>query len=130
MKTKNYTLRIFLSSFFLLTLFSFNNIVMAQCSADAGPDVSVVVGYPPMSCTSLTATPTGTPPFSFSWSTGDTSQTINVCPVAATNYWVTITDSTGCSATDTVSVTVVDVRCGSDSNKISVCHIPPGNPAN
>lgn len=131
MKSKNTVSKIFFSSsLFLSALFGFNSYVAAQCSVNAGNDVSVYIGLPSMSCVNLTATPTGTPPFTFMWSTGDTTQTINVCPTSNTNYWVTITDSTACSSTDTVTVTVVDIRCGSDSNKVLVCHIPPGNPAN
>lgn len=128
MKSKNTFLKIlFSSALFFATICGFNNYANAQCSVDAGSDVSVFVGYPAMNCVNLTATPTGTPPFSFLWSTGDTTQIINVCPAIATDYWVTITDSTACSATDTVTVTVVDVRCGHDSTKVLVCHIPPGD---
>jgi hypothetical protein len=130
MKSKDSALKIFFASVLVLASLGFNNYAAAQCSVDAGSDVSVVVGYPPMACTNLTATPTGTPPFTYLWSTGDTTQTINVCPTADTDYWVTITDSTLCSASDTVTVTVVDVRCGNDSTKVLICHIPPGNPAN
>lgn len=131
MKSKNSALTFVLSSaFFLFALCGFNNYAHAQCSVDAGPDASVFVGYPAMNCVTLTATPTGTPPFTFLWSTGDTSQSINACPTANTDYWVTIMDVSGCPATDTVTVTVVDVRCGNDSTKVLVCHIPPGNPAN
>ncbi len=115
--------------FLSLSLLCFNNSqVIAQCSVNAGSDVSVYIGYPPMSCTTLMATPTGTPPFSFLWSTGDTTQSINVCPTTNTDYMVTITDSVACSSSDTVTVTVVDARCGHDSTKVLVCHIPPGDP--
>jgi hypothetical protein len=130
MKSKNSALKIFIAPVLFFTCLCSNTYVNAQCSVDAGSDVSVVVGYPPLACVNLTATPTGTPPFSFLWSTGDTTQTINVCPTANTDYWVTITDSSLCSSSDTVTVTVVDVRCGNDSTKVLVCHAPPGNPAN
>src|SRR5689334_6514416 len=130
MKSNNTLLRILFLSVLFLAIAWGSSHVNAQCSVDAGANTSVYVGIPSMSCVNLTATPTGTPPFSFLWSTGDTTQTINVCPTANTDYWVTITDSTLCSSTDTVTVTVVDVRCGSDSDKVLVCHIPPGNPAN
>lgn len=130
MKANNPFSKIFFPTILLFTLlFGFNtSYVNAQCGVDAGSDVSVVVGYPPMSCVNLTATASGTPPFSYLWSTGDTTQTINVCPTSDTDYWVTITDATLCSATDSVTVTVVDVRCGHDSSKVLVCHIPPGDP--
>jgi hypothetical protein len=130
MKAKNTFSKIFFPSVLVFTfLCGFNmSYVNAQCSVDAGSDVSVFIGYPPLSCVNLTATATGTPPFSYLWSTGDTTQTINVCPTVNTDYWVTITDSTLCSATDSVTVTIVDARCGHDSTKVLVCHIPPGDP--
>ena len=130
MKSNNTLLRILFLSALFLAIACGSNYVNAQCNVNAGNDVSVYVGYPAMSCVNLTATATGTPPFTFLWSTGDTTQTINVCPTVATDYWVTITDSTLCSSTDSVTVTVVDVRCGNDSTKVLVCHAPPGNPAN
>lgn len=50
----------------------------------------------------LTAMPTGQPPFSYSWSTGDTTQTIS--GLCAGIYSLTVTDSNSCSVTDTVIV--------------------------
>jgi hypothetical protein len=129
MKSKNTLLRILFLSALFLAIACGSSYVNAQCSVNAGNDASVYVGYPAMNCVNLTATATGTPPFTYLWSTGDTTQTINVCPTVATDYWVTITDSTLCSSTDTVTVTVVDVRCGHDSTKVLVCHIPPGDPS-
>lgn len=44
----------------------------------------------------------GTPPYSFNWSNGDTSQSIN--GLQADTFSVTVTDSAGCENTDTVVV--------------------------
>ncbi|HLG33899.1 MAG TPA: T9SS type A sorting domain-containing protein [Bacteroidia bacterium] len=130
MKTK-YTLTKIILPFVLLAVLSFvNNNASAQCSVSAGNDTTVYFGYAPLGCVTLTATPTGTPPFSYLWSNGDTTQSITVCDTVTTSYSVSITDSTSCTATDTVLVTVVDVRCGNNNNKVLVCHVPPGNPAN
>lgn len=50
----------------------------------------------------LTASPTGQPPFSYSWSTGDTTQTISgLCPGL---YSLTVTDSDSCVTTAPVAV--------------------------
>ncbi len=46
----------------------------------------------------------GTPPFSFQWSDGETTQSRNLC--SNQNYFVTITDSSGCSTTDSITYTV------------------------
>ncbi|MCB9325536.1 MAG: PKD domain-containing protein, partial [Lewinellaceae bacterium] len=48
----------------------------------------------------------GTEPFSYSWSTGATDQTITVTPDQTTTYHVTITDANGCTAETEVTVTV------------------------
>ncbi|MEX0813853.1 MAG: T9SS type A sorting domain-containing protein [Chitinophagales bacterium] len=104
--------------------------LQAQCSVDAGNDTSTYLGYAPYSCVTLNASATGTAPFSFLWSTGDTTASIIVCDTVDTDYIVSITDSNGCTASDTVSVTVVDVRCGNNNDKVLICHVPPGNPAN
>lgn len=55
-------------------------------------------------CTGMvTAMATGTAPFQFQWSTGATTNYID--SLCAGTYTVTITDSTGCSAVDSVSIT-------------------------
>src|SRR5205814_7471640 len=43
---------------------------------------------------------------SYSWSTGATTQTINVSPATTTSYSVTVTDGTGCTNTASTIVTV------------------------
>ena len=49
-------------------------------------------------------------PYTYSWSTGDTTSSITVCPTATTTYWVDVTSQvTGC--TERKYVTVVVVKC-------------------
>ncbi|MCD4729083.1 MAG: T9SS type A sorting domain-containing protein [Bacteroidales bacterium] len=97
------------------------------CVADAGECATVYYGYEPAECTDLTVTVSNvTPPYSILWSTGETTETITVCPTVTTTYEVTVTDADGCVATDDVIVEVVDVRCGNKLRKVEVCHIPPG----
>ncbi len=50
------------------------------------------------------ASATGQAPFTYSWNTGATSQSIPITPNFA-NYCVTITDNTGCEASDCFSFT-------------------------
>ncbi|MBW8050491.1 MAG: T9SS type A sorting domain-containing protein [Cytophagales bacterium] len=100
-------------------------------TVDAGQDQIVFFGYDPEACVTLTATATGAlPPYSFEWSTGETTQTIIVCPEGTTNYTVIANASRCLSAPDTVTVNVVDVHCGNNNKKVQICHIPPGNPDN
>jgi len=99
----------------------------------AGANQVVYYGYPPAGCTTLTASGAtgGLPPYLYSWSTGETTQSISVCPATATVYTVTVTDANNCSFSDEVKVCVFDIRCGNGSNfgkKVKVCHYTPGNP--
>jgi hypothetical protein len=92
-------------------------------SVNAGTCHVVYRGWSPLSCKNLTAIPlSGTAPFTYLWSTGGNSQTINVCPIVNTVYTVTVTDAGGCTGTDVVTVEVVDVRCGPNNADVKVCH--------
>ena len=62
---------------------------------------SVVCGNPNSGSINLTVTG-GTPPYSFSWSNGATTEDLN--NVGGGNYLVTITDNTGCINTNSYTV--------------------------
>jgi len=93
------------------------------CSSDAGsttvvinplPGVTVSASGPTTFCiggsVTLTASPSGTGPFSYSWSNGATSQSITVG--GAGSYSVTVTDANGCSkASDAVAVATLRCAC-------------------
>ncbi|HMD00197.1 MAG TPA: T9SS type A sorting domain-containing protein, partial [Ferruginibacter sp.] len=56
-------------------------------------------------------------------------------PAATTTYTITVTDSKGCTRTQSITVNVLPlssaVCSGSGNNvKFAVCHMPPGNPSN
>jgi hypothetical protein len=99
--------------------------------ANAGNDATTYYGYPPMSSTQLNATGG----VSYNWSPAIGLSNPNIAnpiasPTVTTIYTVTVTDESGCMSTDDVAVTVTDVRCGNKMDKVLVCHVPPGNPAN
>lgn len=95
----------------------------AAFSVGLGIDRTVYLGYAPLGCTNLAAAMSGgLPPFAYQWSNGATTSSINACPTVATTYAVTVTDARGCVSTDAAIVNVVDVRCGSNLNKVLVCH--------
>ncbi|NQT77822.1 MAG: T9SS type A sorting domain-containing protein [Bacteroidetes bacterium] len=101
-------------------------------SVDAGLDEQIYIGYPPYS-TQLNAV--GSVAGSYLWSPATGLSDPNVAdPIAApettTTYTVTFTDGNACTATDEVTVNVMDVRCGKKMDKVLVCHVPPGNPGN
>ena len=90
--------------------------------ANAGDDAIIYIGYPPYS-TQLNATGG----VSYSWSPTEGLSDPNIAdpiaqPEVSTTYTVTVTDANGCSATDEITVNVIDVRCGKNNNKVLVCH--------
>ena len=99
---------------------------------EAGDNQTVYYGYPPAECASLSYSGAGggVPPYSYSWSTGENDQDIEVCPMVSTMYYITITDANGCTATDSVIVCAIDVRCGNKLDKVEICHFPPDYPEN
>ncbi len=108
---------------------------------DAGDCQSRYVGYAPVEGDTnfLKACVTGgVGPYTFTWSGGPsffqvddaTCSNLAVQPGQTTSYTVTVTDANGCTSTDDVTVNFFDVSCGKNGNKVSVCHVPPGNPSN
>ncbi len=88
---------------------------------NAGTDKKVYAGYPPASCITLIAKDIkgGAPPYKLLWNTGATTNTIKVCPTVNTTYWITLTESNGCSVKDSVEICAENVKCG--NNKVIVC---------
>lgn len=92
---------------------------------------TVYTGYSPASSLKLTAQVIGGDGnLRYKWSTGAIASFITVSPIVSTVYSVTVTDGLGCTATATKQVNAADVRCGNKLDKVQVCHVPPGNPAN
>jgi hypothetical protein len=104
---------------------------------------TLYLGYTPASSATISiAAAGGTAPYTYSWSTNGSPASFTVVPgnpaaititalAAGTfTYTVVVTDSKGCTAVFTKTITVVDVRCGNKNDKVMVCHVPPGNPGN
>ncbi|MBK7408288.1 MAG: T9SS type A sorting domain-containing protein [Saprospirales bacterium] len=70
----------------------------------------------------------GCPPYSYSWSTGETTEEIKVCPPVSTFYSLTVADQAGQEWVALTEVEVLDVRCGNNLDKVLVCQMPPDNP--
>lgn len=79
---------------------------------------TLYIGYGPSSLT-LSATPTGTV-YSYKWQAGQTTSSISIN--AAGTYTVTVADANGCTATASKTISVLDVSCGNNSDKVMVCH--------
>ncbi|MEE1961914.1 T9SS type A sorting domain-containing protein [Allomuricauda taeanensis] len=89
-------------------------------------DATVFLGYEPQSCTTLEVLSVegGTGSHEIVWSTGETGNTITVCPEQTTDYEVIVTDENGCSTMETITVEVIDVSCGNNPRnpKVAMCH--------
>ena len=96
---------------------------------DAGENQTVYYGYPPAECATISWSDAGggVPPYTIEWSDGG-EQEHEVCPGEfTTDYIVTLTDDNGCVAKDTVTICVIDVRCGNNLDKVELCHLKQGD---
>ena len=79
---------------------------------------------------SLTALPNGTAPYTFSWSTGETSATINNLN-SLTSYSVTVTDFNGCSVDSSITTpesAIVNLQVDYTNSQLFVpCYGDPSN---
>ncbi len=66
---------------------------------------------------------------SYSWSTGETTQTITVTPASTQTYSVTVFDGSGCSGSDTHTVTVSANPTATIAAPAAVCQSSTGNAA-
>lgn len=57
----------------------------------------------------------------YSWSSGQNTSSISVAPVVNTSFTVTLTDSLGCTANDTVQVNMIPAITLSASNDTTIC---------
>ncbi|GIV33512.1 MAG: hypothetical protein KatS3mg031_1047 [Chitinophagales bacterium] len=86
-------------------------------------DQTVAYGYYPENVAQITTNVTGAlPPYTYQWSTGDTTPTIIVAPQVTTTYYLTVTSANGCIGYGSHTVNVVDVRCGSALDRVSMCN--------
>jgi hypothetical protein len=55
------------------------------------------------------------------WSNDSTTQTISVCPLALTEYWVQVTSPNGCVASDTIQINVLPSPILDLGNDVTIC---------
>lgn len=72
-------------------------------------------------CIDLTAFPSGTGPYTYTWSTGSTTDVAVVCPTVSSSYSVTVKNSNACVATAVDNIEWVDACCGPENNDVIVC---------
>lgn len=91
-------------------------VVADNPSVTASNDTTICNG----STVTLTANASG--PGTYAWSTTQSGQSISVNPSATTKYFVTFTNASGCTATDSVLVTVSTLNVVLDSTRNVSCH--------
>lgn len=83
------------------------------CPIQATPDTTICYSH----CVTLTVSSGAF----YLWSTGDTTQTITVCPDQTTLYYVTVINNVGCSASDSVLVTVMPAPVANAGADTTIC---------
>ena len=112
-------------------IFSFEiGILPEPLTGEITPCQTVFYGYSPSSqCARVSVSVEGgCEPYTYAWSTGDTSEGIQVCPEETSFYFVTVTDDAGQSLVWSAEVEVLDIRCGNNLDRVMVCQTIPGNP--
>jgi hypothetical protein len=118
------------------------SVTPANTTYTGGVPTNIYIGYGPQTAT-ITANPVGGSGFTYLW-TGPTSKlSCTTCQSPVFNpgttpgtytYLVKVTNSNGCFTTCTVTFCVKDIRDGISNNpnsqKVFICHAPPGNPSN
>ena len=87
---------------------------------DIAPKNTIYIGYGPSSLAISAMPQGGALPYSYQWSSGQATQSVNV--TTAGNYSVTVKDTNDCSATASINIKTIDVSCGNNNNKVLVCH--------
>jgi hypothetical protein len=84
----------------------------------ASSNVSICVGQ----SANLNANPSGgTAPYTYAWSSGETTSTINPSPIITSSYTVTVTDNAGCTSSPSVSTVTVSAPLSVSVNSDSIC---------
>jgi fibronectin-binding autotransporter adhesin len=104
------------------------------CSASSNANVTInavptaAIGGPSATCAGSPVTLDAGAGFtSYLWSTGATTQTISVAPVSNTNYSVTVTNASGCSASASHAVTANPLPPSAITAPASICATATGN---
>lgn len=99
---------------------------IGSCSDTANTSVSVVPSTTVNACCNTTITSGNTTSLSasgsgnYSWSNGSITSVIAVSPASTTVYYVTTTNSFGCTDVDTVIVFVIEPDCGNPEKDLFI----------
>lgn len=93
--------------------------VIPDVFADAGSGQTVCAGQPVVLTGSANG---GTAPFNYTWNFGGTGNVVNVNPSVTTTYVLTVSDVNSCTATSSVTVTVIDYPVVTVSPDANICY--------
>ncbi|MFN0031373.1 MAG: PKD domain-containing protein, partial [Flavobacteriales bacterium] len=99
---------------------------LAQCTVNAGADLTKCFGSLALLGANVTAT--GQSPFQYSWNGGATwsaSPTYNVTATVNNTYTVSVQDANGCISTDQISLTVLALPTADAGADVSICPAAP-----
>lgn len=84
---------------------------------------TIFIGYGPQAVTLTGVVKNGNAgPYKYDWGKAGKGRIIIVRPVVTTTYTLTVIDKNGCQSTCSVTIYVKDVRCGTNLDKVMVCH--------
>ena len=107
----------------------------AYAVTQGGAANTFYIGYGPSSITLNAQVTGGAAPYTYKWTAGSSSgpalnstSTFTVSPTTSTTYYLNVKDAFGCNiAAVTRQINVVDVRCGTKSDKVTVCKFQNGS---
>jgi hypothetical protein len=96
----------------------------------------VFIGYG-QQCVDLSVQVPNNGSYTYVWSSNtgvsnETTSSVSVCPTTNTTYEVTVFGPNNLCVTFTKDIKVQNINCGNSAkqHKVTICHIPPGNPSN
>jgi uncharacterized repeat protein (TIGR02543 family) len=81
---------------------------------------TIYIGYGPSSLTIKVLPVGGSAPYSYKWSTDETTESIVVS--TAGTYSATVTDAKGCQISASIDIKMQNVECGNANDKVMICH--------
>jgi sugar lactone lactonase YvrE len=111
-------------------------------SVSLGPNMFILYGALSYTgCRTITPVITGgIAPYTYSWTSNDPSyasssaSSLAVCHTTELSYTytLTVTAANGCTGTASVQLSFINISCSNNSNtqKVTICHRPEGNPQN
>jgi len=103
------------------------NIPDVWAVSSGGTANTIYLGYGPDRLTLNVVLNSGTAPYTYGWTKTGSTATISTSSKATIHaegeYTVTVKDVNGVTANFTRYIRVVDLRCGTENDKIAICHV-------